>query len=271
MQKYIDLHTHSSFSFDGVNSVTEMVSRAEELGLFALAITDHCEMNDFEVGKYHEKIEGAIDEIDRIFEESAERRLLLLKGMEMGQALERKDLSDQFYEHIFPKTDFILASLHNLIDYPDFYYLDYDRENVPDLLKRYFTELNNLAQWGKFDSMAHITYPMRYLAENKNITINLEPVRDLIDSMLLTIAERGLAVEVNTSGLRQPLGETMPSFYFIKRFKELGGVYVTVGSDAHNIGELGQGIQEGIEIIKAAGFQTVTYFKEHKPYEIAVE
>ena len=36
----IDLHTHSTFS-DGTNTPTELVEQAHQIGLTALALTDH--------------------------------------------------------------------------------------------------------------------------------------------------------------------------------------------------------------------------------------
>src|SRR5438094_6030024 len=40
MTNYIDLHTHSTAS-DGIYSPTELLSRAKEIGLRVLALTDH--------------------------------------------------------------------------------------------------------------------------------------------------------------------------------------------------------------------------------------
>lgn len=271
MQKYIDLHTHSCYSPDADDSVADMCKRAKTLGLMAYAVTDHCEMNDFESGGYHKSTLASLGEMERFRAEDDTGTVTFLKGVEMGQALENKVASDCFYDEIFPQTDFIIGSLHNMIGYDDFAFLDYKNEKIPELVKRYFTELNELVFWGKFDSLGHITYPLRYIIGEAGYQVDLEPVDDLIDSLLCLQAKRGGAIEVNTSGLRQKIGETMPPLWMVKRFRELGGKYITIGSDAHCTTDLGKGLVQGVELIKRSGFSHITYYKQHQPICIPIE
>ena len=52
----IDCHTHSRNSFDADNdTVKERCQRAIQLGLDAMAITDHCEVNRFYEKEYYHK------------------------------------------------------------------------------------------------------------------------------------------------------------------------------------------------------------------------
>lgn len=271
MQKYVDSHTHSNYSPDADDGVLEMCRRAEELGLLAYTVTDHCEMNDFEAGGYDISIRNSLDEMERVRSGAHGFQTDLLKGIEMGQPLENRETSERFYEEVYPETDFIIGSLHNMIAYTDFAFLDYKYENVPDLIKRYYTELNELARWGKFDSLGHLTYPLRYIIGEAGIQVDLAPVSDLIDDLLKYQAEHDGAIEVNTSGLRQRIGETMPPLWIVKRFHELGGKYVTIGSDAHCTADLAKGIGEGVELIRAAGFDSFTYYKGHKPVLVPIE
>ena len=52
--KICDIHTHSSNSFDAENTVEEMCNSACNKGLFALAITDHCESPEILLGSESE-------------------------------------------------------------------------------------------------------------------------------------------------------------------------------------------------------------------------
>ena len=52
---------------------------------------------------------------------------------------------------------------------------------------------------------------------------------------------------------------------------ELGGEYITIGSDAHFTEHVGAGINEGFAIAEAAGFEYVTYFEKHKPTLVRIE
>ena len=88
---------------------------------------------------------------------------------------------------------------------------------------------------------------------------------DQIDLVLRTLAQNGKALEINTSGLRGPIGEASPTLKYVKRFRELGGEFVTLGSDAHSVEELGEGIPEAMEMASQAGFSYFTFYKKRQP------
>lgn len=77
------------------------------------------------------------------------------------------------------------------------------------------------------------------------------------------LISKGKGMEVNTSGADR-VGEFLPSFEFLRRFKELGGEIVTVGSDAHDISRLGQYIPEALEMLKGI-FGYVCTFEKRTP------
>ena len=64
-----------------------------------------------------------------------------------------------------------------------------------------------------------------------------------------TLAQKGKGMEINTSG-KDRVGEFLPSYDFIKRFKELGGEIITIGSDSHDDTRVGQYISEALDIAK---------------------
>ena len=42
VQQFVHLHTHSEYSLlDGLSRITDLIARAKELGIPALALTDH--------------------------------------------------------------------------------------------------------------------------------------------------------------------------------------------------------------------------------------
>ena len=71
--------------------------------------------------------------------------------------------------------------------------------------------------------------------------------------------------------LFKELGTTLPDEPIIKRFKELGGKYITLGTDSHNTEFVGKGIEKGIEILKRCGFSQYTIYENHKPVMIDIE
>lgn len=263
-----DCHMHTSRSFDGSNTAQEMVDRAAELGIPVIALTDHCEINEFYSTGYCSSVPMAWKAAHEQQERQSGSSPEVLVGIELGQPGTNYELAERVLTA--HEYDFVLASVHNLLHMPDFYYLSYTEENAAFLLGHYFGELLNVVQWGNFDSLAHLTYPLRYITGEFGIRIDLAQYAGQIDAILSLLAQKGKALEINTSGLRQKIGTTLPHFELVKRFRQLGGRYVTVGADAHCTKDLGTGIAEGIGIAKQAGFDAVTVYRRRCPCEIKI-
>lgn len=261
-----DSHIHSENSFDGNDSVIMMCERAANLGLYSVTVTDHCECNEYYGNKdnidYRRCIENSI-------RDTAKARALYISevnvytGIELGQPCQDRKAAQEVLS--LAEYDFVLGSLHNLRGERDFYFLEYTQENVPELLERYFSELLELVRENNFDSLAHLTYPMRYISANPEITADIGDFRGELDKVLKVLAENDKALEVNTSGLRQKINKTLPDEDVIRRFRELGGKYVTLGSDAHRWGDLGSGIEDGLQLLLKCGFTHFTVYEKRKP------
>lgn len=267
-KKILDLHTHTDNSFDGNHSVMYMCEKAVESELRAIAFTDHIEVDAYLKGRFDRTALQSYYEIMKA--RSAFRgRLLVCAGVELGQPV--YDLPTA--EALIAKMDYdvVIGSVHNLRGMQDFWFLDYSQYDISKLLDEYFRELVLMAQWGGFDIFAHLTYPLRYICGDHGIPVDLSRWSDEIDTIIRTVAEKGKALEINTSGLRQKLGKTMPEESIVRRFKELGGEYITVGSDAHYAEHIGAGICEGMDIAKNCGFDYVTLFQHREAIPIPIE
>ncbi len=273
MKILCDCHCHSNNSFDAENTVAEMCQSAVDKGIKYLAITDHMEVPEISLkeksqyGNMMKQIKKSVKEVEKCQQEFV-TNLVLLKGIELGEPMHEPKLTKKALS--ITDFDFILASVHNLKGEEDFYFLDYTEENVNTLLTRYFNELLDTAQNADFDSLAHLTYPLRYIVERTNIKVDLSEYSKVIDEIFKTLIDRNKALEINTSGLLKAIGTTLPDINLIKRFKELGGKYVTLGSDAHNIQNLGEGIEKGIDIAKICGFKYFTVFEKRTPKLIEI-
>ena len=128
-----------------------------------------------------------------------------------------------------------------------------------------------LAEWGKFDTYAHLTYPLRYIVGEHHIDIDMARYQKDIDEIFSLLIEKDKPLEINTSGLRQPIGRTLPDESYVRRFKELGGKHVTVGSDSHFVEHMGAGIEQGMQLAKNCGFDSVLIFRQRQPVEIPIE
>lgn len=263
----MDLHTHSNFSFDGNDSCDELCQAALKKGAGVLAVTDHCDIDgkDMDVDKL---CLPQINELS-LLKDKYKDRLCLLKGLEIGQGIYRKELTQHIYDTY--DYDFVLGSLHNLENMEDFYFLDYSKFNIDKLLMQYFEGLLELSDWGMFDSLAHLTYPLRYIIAREKIKVDMSQFSDIIDSIFENLVKNKKALEINTSGLFMEMQDTLPNISFVKRFRKVGGEYITVGSDSHYANRVCQGIDKGIETAYNSGFRNITIFKHHQPVLIPIE
>lgn len=268
-----DYHIHSQYSGDipaGKGStVNELCEAAIQKGFREIAITDHCDIDGVYYGAFPKlDIAGVYRDIVKARAQYA-GRLNILFGIEIGQAWhmpkEAKFLIDRF------EFDYVIGSVHSvrgILDFADLKMREMSDGELLALWEKYIGEMKELLDWGYFSTLAHITYPYRYLKfAGKESLIDLEKKgRAYFEDILKKAIEKGVSLEVNTSGLRQGLGQTLPNTDLIKFYKELGGEMITIGSDAHHARNLGADIRETAELLKSLGFQYITRYQDRKPY-----
>ena len=194
-------------------------------------------------------------------------RLEILTGVELGEPMFDRERSARLLRgHPY---DFVLGSLHNLEDGVDYFHYDYASADIGAVLDIYFRAELELVEMGGFQSLAHLTYPMRYMPEYKR-PADTRRWQDVIDTLFRRMAEQGIALEINTSGLRQAIGQTSPDLPLIRRFRELGGENITIGSDAHRPEDVGAGLETAAALALEAGFRDICQFREGKPVHIRI-
>lgn len=109
-------------------------------------------------------------------------KMKVYTGIELGQPTQNKLAADDVLS--LCDYDFVIGSLHNLKNEQDFYFLEYNNDNVNDLLERYFTQLYELAVDNRFDTLAHMTYPLRYIVGNVTKKIKYDTYKEMIDEVL---------------------------------------------------------------------------------------
>ncbi len=270
-KRMMDLHVHTDNSFDGHHSAMFLCEQAVHKGLRAIAFTDHMDIDSYIPQQLNTRQVQAYFEISKA-RTAFQGKLLVLSGIELGQGIFDMALSEKTVYRF--DYDFIIGSMHERRDFTDYSQLKYDEyttDEIYDLLEKYAQDLYQLALWGHFDTMAHITYPLRYICGNYEIPINFSRFDDIMDEVFKTLIVKGKALEINTSGLRQKLRETMPGERYVKRFRELGGEYITIGSDAHYACDIGSGIQHGLELAQKCGFRYATFFQKREPMPVPIE
>ncbi len=267
---FVDCHVHTEYSFDSQSKMSDICAFASENGLKGLTVTDHCEIC----------AEGTNDMWDyalmrRSYEAAHsasvenESSLKIYAGVELGQP----NHSPRTAERVLKQCDYdcVLASVHYLRDGRDFCYLDYlSKEDPYEVFDSYLDEIHEVVCMDCFDVLAHITYPLRYIIGRSQIDFGQNRFYDKMDKVLSLLARNGKALEINTAGGRKN-NYLVPDVRILTRFRELGGKYVTLGSDAHRAFGVGGSFDNGIALAKAAGFDSVVYYCAHKPIAVNIQ
>ena len=61
------------------------------------------------------------------------------------------------------------------------------------------------------------------------------------------------------------------SLWIIKRYKELGGYLLTLGSDAHIAKRIAHGFDYALSELSRLGFKNIYYYKNRKPIPQEIE
>ncbi len=260
-----DMHTHSDFSFDGNHSCEMLCKSAIKKRAMAIAITDHCDIDGND--DYYKLFEKQFDCVNKL-KEKYKNELKIYAGIELGQGIFEKEKS----LHILNAFDFdvVIGSIHNYGD-TDYYFIDYKKYDIDELLTKYFYDELELVKWNQTDVLAHLTYPLRYIVEREKIDVDISKYYDIIDMIFTELIKNDKALELNVSGLFMDLNDTLPGKTLIKRFHDMGGKYVTVGSDSHYCEKICNGIDVGYKILKECGYKQFTVFENRQPKLIDIE
>lgn len=263
-----DYHMHSNVSPDGHASMEDMCLATHRKGLKEIVLTDHYEFyqpeisHNFFVKPY---IETYFKKLERCRKQCSPY-IRIRAGVEMGQSYLNLEKEQEILRR-FP-YDYVIGSVHKLHN-TDLGEVDYRSADVDALCRRNLEKLYQLADESDFDCMGHVDLIKRYAAFY-DVKVDLFRYRDQLCRIFERLIERGKGIEINTSGLRQPAKEALPSLDILKLYRSLGGTILTIGSDAHFPSDVGKGLETALAMAREAGFSKITLFEERKPHFLSI-
>ena len=146
----------------------------------------------------------------------------------------------------------------------------YRFENNPTINAEYFSGiLDNVKAFKDYDIYGHLDYIVRY-GPNKDALYSYAKYRDIYDAILKTIIESGKGIELNTGGVKYGLKDLHPTCDVLKRYKELGGEIITIGSDAHTPENLLHHFSRAKAVLEECDFKYYTIFQDRTPQFIKI-
>ena len=254
-----DSHMHTELSSDSKMTIAEVIKRGQDLNIGTI-LTEHMDYN------YPVPDLFKVD-CDKFFDKySKYRGDNLLLGIEIGLSESIVDKNIEL-SNKYP-FDFILGSVHSINDIDIFSDPNKDSISKKDFFTSYFEEmLRDVKSFDNFDSLSHIDYPCRYLNYKDN-EIYLKDFSDYLDEIFKVLISKSKVLELNSKRL-DFISASKALIPLYKRYNELGGKYITLGSDAHNIGAIGFNFDIALNMAKEANLKPI-YFKERKPQIITL-
>jgi histidinol-phosphatase (PHP family) len=255
-------HNHTDFS-DGRGTVAKMAAAAEQAGLGEFGISDHLvlhpEGRTFRWSMRLERLEEYAAEVRRA---ARTARMPVRLGVEADffpetAAKTRRLLARQ-------DLDFIIGSVHFAADFSiDENPRSWERLTAPQRQAKwtlYWGLVAQLAASRVFDIVGHLDLPKKFgcsmAAETPEAAL----------AALDAIAEAGMAVELNTSGWRQPCREAYPSPALLREARRRG-IPILISADAHAPADVARSFPEALLLAREAGYtQTARYAARRRSF-----
>lgn len=262
-----DFHMHTAFSTDSDAPVRAMLDAAVARGLDTVCITDHMDKDyppDEELGEHPFLFD--VEEYFRTMEAVREEyrgRLEVRIGIELGLQKHLGSFCRELTEK-YP-FDFVIGSTHLVGGKDPYYKKCFEGKTDEEVYRQAFREtLDNIRAFQGFDVLGHYDYVVRY-GDRQNFAYSYSRFADETDAVLRELIEQGKGLEMNTGGLKYGLGFCNPHPDVMKRYRELGGEIVTVGSDAHKPEHVAYDFEKACEILKNCGFRYYARYRGRKP------
>lgn len=262
-----DCHLHSHHSGDSSASMEEMIQRGIQSGLTTMCFTEH---NDFDYPDSDDlagdvfllNADSYLYELIGLKEKYADK-IRILFGVELGLQphITRQNAA-------FAKSydfDFIIGSSHLCHKKDPYYPAFFEGRRDEEAYREYFESiLENIKTFTNFDIYGHLDYVVRYGA-SMDKDYSYEKYKDIFDKILMLLIEKEKGIEVNTGGIKKGMRDLHPCIGVLKRYKELGGEIITIGSDAHAPANIAEHFDRAASVLQECGFKYYTVFEKRTP------
>lgn len=258
-----DYHIHTPLCKHAGGMPDQYVARAKSLNLTEICFTDHAPAPDGYDPTNRMELRSFPEYRSIVEEQSQSAQIPILFGIEADYYRG----NDGFLEKWLPEQDFdfVLGSVHYVetwgIDNPDEINA-WKSADVSTVWREYFVLVAELAQTGLYDAVAHIDLPKKFAYRPPE-----DEIADIVAPGLDAVAKAGMAIEINTSGLRRPVHEIYPSPQILSQARARN-IPILFGSDAHRPQDVGADFVRAIQLVKDAGYTQYTSYRKRNSSQI---
>ena len=268
MSQIPDSHMHTSDSPDADRDATldAYIKEAEKRGLSSLTFTDHCDIGS--PNPLFAEIPDFITQKKRLITLQQSTDVSLNLGVEIGYQPSAQSSIQSLLTSI--PFDTVLLSVHYVDGLDPYDQSLFDAYGIKKALTRYYeTMCDAVASVPDFDILAHIDYPFRYI-QSPDFDALKRHLAPLLNRIFNTLIKQDKVLEVNTAPYRKDYAINAPVHFIYDQYFKAGGRAVSIGSDAHAVGDLKAGFSEAIDFLKSIGFHDVITFNQSVKHRISI-
>jgi histidinol-phosphatase (PHP family) len=267
----INSHVHSTGS-DGKLTPEEMTKEAINAGLSYICFCDHYKRPEaFRKSKENFDYEAYVNEIKRL-QKKYKDKIEIAFGTEIDWFEKYQDwISNEVGNHK-NRYDMIIGSIHYLFDGNEYHPLDSTKETwekvadkvgIKEFVMEYYNQLRLMIKSNLFNCIGHFDIIKIY---NKDFRLFNEQEDWYKEEVLKTLDEAAklkICIEINTHGFKKEVGVQYPSEWILKEMNKRN-IPITISSDAHRTGEIGDRLFDAYNLARKAGYESIVKFKNRK-------
>jgi histidinol-phosphatase (PHP family) len=251
---------HTPLCRHAVGDPVALAAQAVKVGLDEIGFSDHNPMRQDDFDDWRMKLSdlevyvAKVEEARRAFPQ-----LTIRLALEVDYIPGYEDWVREL-AGMYP-WDYLIGSVHYLeksfvIDNPAEMSTWRSRDPL-EVWTSYFDRLTEAAASGLFDIIGHADLCKKFAIYPKS------DYTPLYDKFLQAARRSGLAMELNTAGLRKDCKEIYPAPKLVQ-MAAAAGVPITISSDAHSPQEVGMNFAEAMELARGAGYTECCRFEQRR-------
>jgi len=245
-----DYHMHTRLCRHAVGEPMDLAAQAVRLGLTEIGFSEHNPMPRDDWDDWH-MLQADLD----TYVENVQQARRAYPDLSIKLALEMDFIpgQEEWIRQLIARHpwDYLIGAVHYVSDSWDLdnpkRISEWKNRDPFEVWSTYFQRLTMAAESGLFDIIAHADLCKKFCFYPK------EDCTPLFARFLDAARKSGVAMELNSAGLRKDCKEIYPSPQIVRMARE-AEVPITFGSDAHAPGEVGMNLADAVALARSVGY-----------------